>query len=125
MSPCDKHLLTKRQSLEKKGEYDVERTQHLREGGQAIKAVILRVNAAIERAKMDEEVVTLVELVDDWKGHKLESFGRLVLNGAFPVLKGEGSKETSEREVCSPQIFSTDITGQVSLLHTECLRLPV
>lgn len=36
--------------------------------------------------------------VEDWKGHKMDHFGDLLLFGSFTVLKGESAKEV-EREV--------------------------
>lgn len=53
---------------------------------------------------MDKEqrVAAVNELevsVEDWKGHKVDHFGELLLYGTFTVLKGDGSKEV-EREVC-------------------------
>lgn len=36
--------------------------------------------------------------VEDWKGHKVDHFGELLLYGSFTVLKGEGAREV-EREV--------------------------
>lgn len=44
-----------------------------------------------------EELKTLVE---DWKGHRIEGFGELLLYGQFTVLKGDSmSSKNEEREV--------------------------
>lgn len=43
-------------------------------------------------------VSELQQRVDDWKGHKLDHFGDLLLHGTYTVIKGEGSKEV-DREV--------------------------
>lgn len=49
----------------------------------------------------EQRVAAVRELeisVEDWKGHKIEHFGDLLLYGNFTVLKGDGSKDV-EREV--------------------------
>ncbi len=49
----------------------------------------------------EQRVAAVHELegsVEDWKGHKIEHFGDLLLYGNFTVLKGDGSKQV-EREV--------------------------
>jgi hypothetical protein len=43
--------------------------------------------------------------VEDWKGHKVDHFGELLLYGSFTVLKGEGAREV-EREVSTMFYFS-------------------
>ena len=63
----------------------------------AMKAVLERANSAIEKMKKDQEVSDLVSRVDDWKGHKIEHFGELVLFGTQAVIQGDNNKE--EREV--------------------------
>ena len=55
-------------------------------------------NEAVRREQRLAAVNDLQQRVDDWKGHKLDHFGDLLLHGAYTVLKGEGSKEV-EREV--------------------------
>lgn len=43
----------------------------------------------------------LRERVEDWKGHKLDSFGDLLLHGTYQVIKGDTSNpKDQEREVC-------------------------
>jgi len=38
--------------------------------------------------------------VEDWKGHRIEGFGELLLYGQFTVLKGDSmSSKNEEREV--------------------------
>ena len=72
--------------------------QDLKSGSDATKAILDRANAAIAKVARQQEVRELVNSVDDWKGHKLDHFGELVISGGHTVLKGEGSKEV-EREV--------------------------
>jgi hypothetical protein len=41
----------------------------------------------------------LNDRVEDWKGHKLENFGDLLLYGTFQVTKGDpGNPKDQERE---------------------------
>lgn len=58
-----------------------------------------RADEAIGKENRLEAVNELAYRVEDWKGHKIDHFGELLLFGAYTVLKGEGAKEV-EREVC-------------------------
>ena len=69
----------------------------LEAGVTAMKSVLDRANAAIDRTKKDQEVDDLVGRVDDWKGHRIEHFGQLITYGNHTVLKSDSGKE--EREV--------------------------
>ena len=61
-------------------------------------------NAAAERAQRAQEVAELGESVDDWKGHRLDHFGDLVISGQHTVLKGDTAK-AEEREVSGDSSF--------------------
>ena len=62
--------------------------------------MLQRTNAAIDREERIEAVEELKTLVEDWKGHRIEGFGDLLLHGQFTVLKGESiSSKNEEREV--------------------------
>ena len=41
----------------------------------------------------------LKDRVEDWKGHRVEVFGDLLLHGTYTVLKGENTAKDAEREV--------------------------
>ena len=57
-------------------------------------------NDAIAREERVEAVEELKTLVEDWKGHRIEGFGDLLLHGQYTVLKGESmSSKNEEREV--------------------------
>ena len=46
-------------------------------------------------------MVELRERVEDWKGHRLETFGDLLLHGTYHVIKGDTTNpKDTEREVC-------------------------
>jgi hypothetical protein len=62
-----------------------------------------------------EAVEELKTLVEDWKGHRIEGFGELLLYGQFTVLKGESAKN-EEREVgCKFPLGQVVITPPVQL----------
>ena len=67
----------------------------------AASAVLERTNAAIDREERVEAVEELKNLVEDWKGHRIEGFGDLLMYGQFTVLKGDTvNAKNEEREVC-------------------------
>ena len=68
------------------------------EGRAAISEVVDVCNQAAERSSRAQEVSQLRELVDDWKGHRLDHFGELIISGQHTVLKGDTAK-AEEREV--------------------------
>lgn len=67
-------------------------------GSEATSAILERANQAVDKEARIAAVEDLQGRVDDWKGHQLERFGELIINGTQTVLKGEAPKEV-EREV--------------------------
>jgi cell division control protein 24 len=64
--------------------------------------VLFATNAAVDREERLEAVEELRERVEDWKGHRIESFGELLLHGTHQVVKGDTSNpKDQEREVSS------------------------
>lgn len=85
--------------LRDKGDLDEERRNDISTGIEAASAVLQRTNAAIDREERIEAVEELKTLVEDWKGHRIEGFGELLLHGTYTVLKGESiSTKNEERE---------------------------
>ncbi|KAF2812596.1 uncharacterized protein BDZ99DRAFT_474742 [Mytilinidion resinicola] len=85
--------------LRDKGDLDDSRKQDISNGIEAASSVLQRTNAAIDREERLEAVEELRTLVEDWKGHRIEGFGELLLYGTFTVLKGESiSTKNEERE---------------------------
>ena len=70
-------------------------------GGQETEDINKKTNQAIRMVENAEVVKDLKGRVEDWKGHKLEHFGELLLHGQFSVIKGD-QKGDVEREVCCP-----------------------
>ena len=84
--------------MRRKGGLDEAKQRALMEGETAASSVLVRANEAIDKEQRNEAVAELQSRVEDWKGHKIEHFGDLLLFGSHTVLKGEGQKEV-EREV--------------------------
>lgn len=57
-----------------------------------------RAEEAVGKENRIAAVSELQSRVEDWKGHKIDHFGELLMFGSYTVLKGEGVKEV-EREV--------------------------
>jgi len=75
--------------LNKRGDLDDERKQDLLTGIEATTAVLNRINLAVDKEEKVEAVQDLKVRVEDWKGHRVEAFGELLLYGTFTVLKSE------------------------------------
>lgn len=73
---------------------------NINEGIEAASSALQRANAAVDQEERNQAVIELRERVDDWKGHRLENFGELLLHGTFQVIKGDSSSsKDQEREV--------------------------
>ena len=77
--------------LYKKGDLDEGRRNDLLVGREAAASVLARTNMAVDREQKAEAVQELKQRVEDWKGHRVEGFGELLLYGSFTVLKSEGT----------------------------------
>jgi cell division control protein 24 len=99
--------------LQKKGDLDEERKADIMEGIEAASSVLANSNAAVAQEERQEAIEDLKGRVEDWKGHRIERFGSLLLHGTFTVLKGEGvsSSKDSEREVSHLVHLTEVITG--------------
>jgi cell division control protein 24 len=91
------------QQLQKNGDLDEERKADLTRGIEAASSVLAGTNDAIAREERVEAVEELKTLVEDWKGHRIEGFGDLLLYGQFTVLKGDSmSSKNEERDASIP-----------------------
>jgi hypothetical protein len=87
------------QQLRDKGDLDEARREDISRGIEAASSVLAGTNDAIAREERIEAVEELKTLVEDWKGHRIEGFGELLLYGQYTVLKGESmSSKNEERE---------------------------
>lgn len=64
----------------------------------------MQANAAVDRELRNGALADLCARVDDWKNHRVDHFGDLLLHGHFPVVTG---KSEVQKEVRSYSIFST------------------
>jgi len=63
--------------------------EELKEGIAAILRANDRVNEYIGKLDLAKEVEDLEWRVEDWKGHRLDHFGELLLSGLFNVIKAD------------------------------------
>ncbi|KYK54279.1 hypothetical protein DCS_06236 [Drechmeria coniospora] len=78
--------------LNKKTEND-EVKEDLMMGCEAAERVLSKANEAVNRDLLDEALEELVQRVDDWKSHKVDSFGKLLLHGVYGVITGKSDQE--------------------------------
>lgn len=89
------------QDLAKKTE-DAETKEDLLAGCEAAERVLQKANEAVNRDLLDDALEELIVRVDDWKSHKIESFGKLLLHGIYGVITG---KSEQEKDVCLATCF--------------------
>jgi cell division control protein 24 len=59
----------------------------------ASERVLSKANEAVNRDLLDEALEDLIKRVDDWKNHRVEQFGRLLLHGVYTVVTGRSDQE--------------------------------
>jgi cell division control protein 24 len=62
-------------------------------GIEAAERVQQKANEAVDRDLLDEAVEDLVTRVEDWKKHRVDQFGKLLLHGVYTVVTGKGDQE--------------------------------
>lgn len=89
------------EQLLKKGDLDEARKEDLGHGMLAATSILTASNQAVDREEKAEAVQELKMRVEDWKGHRIEGFGELLLYGTFTVLKSENlaNGKDAERQV--------------------------
>lgn len=87
------------QDLRDKTNASDERKADLSAGIDAANRVLTQANAAVDRELRQEALQDLCARVDDWKNHRVDHFGDLLLHGHFPVVTG---KSDVQKEVRSP-----------------------
>jgi cell division control protein 24 len=70
---------------------------------EASNRVLMQANAAVDRELRNEALADLCTRVDDWKNHRVDHFGDLLLHGHFPVLTG---KSDVQKEVRIPSTIA-------------------
>lgn len=100
--------------MNRKGGFDPERARHLEEGAEKIRSILADTNNAIKKEERLEATMELQERVEDWKGHKIDHFGDLLLYGNYTVLKGEGAKEVEREVSCSSFVMLESIVTKLA-----------
>lgn len=65
----------------------------LANGIAAAERVLQQANEAVDRDMLDEALDDLINRVDDWKNHKVDQFGKLLLHGVYTVVTGKNDQE--------------------------------
>ncbi|KAI1174565.1 Rho guanyl nucleotide exchange factor [Nemania sp. FL0916] len=80
--------------LLKKGDVsDLDSRTELMRGIEAAERVLKQADEAVNRDLLDEALEELKFRVDDWKNHKVDQFGRLLLHGVYTVVTGRNDQE--------------------------------
>ena len=78
--------------LSKKSDDEDEKAD-LEAGFAAAERALSKANEAVNRDMLDEALDELVGRVDDWKNHRVDQFGKLLLHGVYTVLTGKSDQE--------------------------------
>jgi cell division control protein 24 len=62
-------------------------------GVAAAERVLQKANDVVDRGLLDEALEDLKARVDDWKSHRVEQFGNLLLHGVYAVTSGKDDQE--------------------------------
>lgn len=84
--------------LHKKTE-DEEIKADLQGGFEAAERVLYKANEAVNRDLLDEALEDLIVRVDDWKSHRVEQFGKLLMHGVHGVITGKSDQEKEVRDI--------------------------
>ncbi len=76
----------------------------------AAERALQKANEAVDRDLLDEALDDLVTRVDDWKNHRVDQFGKLLLHGVYTVVTGKTEQEKDVRPVRA-NILSFTWTG--------------
>ncbi|OTA82451.1 hypothetical protein M434DRAFT_37103 [Hypoxylon sp. CO27-5] len=111
-------------SLLKKCE-DEEIKSDLTAGIDAAERVLTKANEAVNRDLLDEALEDLIRRVDDWKNHRVESFGKLLMHGVYTVVTGrtEQEKDVSLVKPISSTFKSSAEIVQYEIYLFECILL--
>jgi len=84
---------------------------NLTAGIEAANRVLESANAAVDRELRDEALMDLCARVDDWKNHRVDHFGDLLLYGHFPVVTGKSEVQKEVRSPSSINTFHSSLVG--------------
>ncbi|TGO44515.1 hypothetical protein BOTNAR_0807g00010 [Botryotinia narcissicola] len=72
-------------------------------GIEASNRVLHQANAAVDRELRGEALLDLCGRVEDWKNHRVDHFGDLILHGHFPVVTGKSDVQKEVHFPLSPK----------------------
>lgn len=75
-------------------------------GIESAERVLSKANEEVNRDLLDEALDDLRNRVDDWKNHRVEQFGRLLMHGVYTVVTGKSEQEKDVSialQICYPQ----------------------
>ncbi|CAK7262620.1 Guanine nucleotide exchange factor for Cdc42p [Sporothrix epigloea] len=78
--------------LRKKSELEEELID-LDAGIASAERALQKANEAVDRDLLDEAMEDMVYRVDDWKNHRVDQFGKLILHGVHTVITGKSEQE--------------------------------
>ncbi|KAI1197126.1 Rho guanyl nucleotide exchange factor [Nemania serpens] len=93
MQRLAKYPLLLKDLLKKGDVLDPEARDDLMRGIEAAERVLKQADEAVNRDLLDEALEELKFRVDDWKKHKVDQFGKLLLHGVYTVVTGRSDQE--------------------------------
>ena len=88
--------------LRDKTDADEQTKDDLTLGIEAANRVLTQANSAVDRELRNEALEDLCMRVDDWKNHRVDHFGELLLHGHFPVVTGKSDVQKEVRSNSFP-----------------------
>ena len=80
----------------------------------------MQANAAVDRELRNEALVDLCTRVDDWKNHRVDHFGDLLLHGHFPVVTGKNDVQKEVRPYHSIITSAASIGSIKTTVGSKC-----
>jgi hypothetical protein len=90
-------------------------------GIEAANRVLTQANAAVDRELRLEALEDLCARVDDWKNHRVDHFGDLLLHGHFPVVTGKSDVQKEVRPHST--LVKNDSTSLITTVGSKAKAL--
>ena len=92
-------------------------------GCESAERVLHKANDAVNRDLLDEAFDDLIGRVDDWKNHKAEQFGKLLLHGVYGVITGKTDQEKDVSFDFMSHRKTSLTTSEYEIYLFECILL--
>jgi cell division control protein 24 len=96
---------------------DDETKKDLTAGIEASHRVLMNANSAVDAELRMEAYEDLNARVDDWKNHRVDHFGDLLLHGHFPVVTGKSDVQKEVRTYFYSQQIQALTTSRCYYCH--------